>query len=165
LAGADTELLVDLISDVKQVSKSLFDRIKRKGYRDDTNSRPQYGNGFGTHDNMNALLKQSREIENQIKSKIDTALTINKEKNKKEREKSVKISSSIKSLNPPKSEIVKYDSLQEMLDEIGYNYKSNDQLIFLINCLDEYILQANSKSVEAYHEQVNILKNILQNEI
>lgn len=165
LGGGDTELLVDLISDVKQVSKSLSDRIKRKGYRDDTISISQYGSGFGTYENMNVLLKQSKEIENQIKNKIDTALISNKEKNKRDREKSVKIASSIKSLNPPQSEVAKYESLLEMLDEIGYNYKSSDQLVFLINCLDEYILQANSKSVETYNEQLNILKNILQNDL
>ena len=149
----DVEKLVNLISEAKSLITILEKRIKRRAFS------PSNEGYFATEHTTKQLLKQAKDLETYIQSKINS-LVEQKKQTQADREKSIKITHNIQNLNPPKVDDKKYESVLEVLEDLDIIV--DEKLKLVLEILDEKHIEALAKSRPMYYQLLNELKSEIQ---
>lgn len=151
--ASDVEKLVDLISDVKGFKTVVEKRIKRRAFA------PNNSEYFASEQNVKYLLRQTKELETSLQSKINS-LVEHKRQTQEDREKSLKISENLKKINPPNVIEKNYENLLELLEDL--DIIPDENLTIVIEAIDEKFVEALAKSKNMYYQLLNELKTEIQ---
>jgi hypothetical protein len=146
----DSEVLVNKIVILKGFFDKLKNRIDRKGFSQESEIKAK------------ALLEQVQQFENTIQQRIKI-LTDNKKKKQQESFSSkTDLAKNVAKIKvDPVSEVKKYETLLELLNDL--EYKIDDEFKEAIHSIDELFVQRTAKTKAEYYELLNNLKERIQN--
>lgn len=149
----DSEVLIDIITKLKNIIDRLNGRIKRRAFSQSSNLKAK--NLLSNIESFEQVIKDRVRVLTEKKSKKNTT------SNNKTTTTKVDIAKNVSTIDIEKAEDKKnYEDLLEMLSDLEYDL--NDNVIKLIDLIDELFVQSVANSKGDYYKLLQNLKERLE---
>ena len=146
----DSEKLVNSIVILKRINKEIDGRIKRRGFREETEMKAK------------ELLTNVENLEKTIQARIKVVIEHKKQRQKTISKTDIAKSTSKIEVSKPLEEVKNYDSLYDLLVDI--DIKIDENLSSIIYLIDEMFIQRVAQSKAEYYQLLQQLKERAQDD-